>query len=179
MTKVTNVLRKNLAERKLGFSFLAVCLTIFALSAVGFTQELAATLTGTITDPTRPFRVTLAWTDPPGSTTGAALDNDLDFDLGEEIDHVFGAAIDFGVALLPAEPPDLADRHAGDADLAQRAFDFVELERLDDRLDFFHRLTIASAGSVSHRAGPRRNRANGRPAAADRPEKSASGSSRC
>jgi hypothetical protein len=37
-----------------------------------------ATFSGTITDPTKPFRVTLAWTDPPGSTTGAALDNDLD-----------------------------------------------------------------------------------------------------
>ncbi len=38
----------------------------------------ARTFLGTITDPTKPFRVTLAWTDPPGSTTGAALDNDLD-----------------------------------------------------------------------------------------------------
>lgn len=35
--------------------------------------------TGTITDPAKPFRVTLAWTDPPGSTTAAkALVNDLD-----------------------------------------------------------------------------------------------------
>jgi hypothetical protein len=36
------------------------------------------TFTGTINDPTKPFRVTLAWTDAPGSTTGAALNNDLD-----------------------------------------------------------------------------------------------------
>jgi len=36
------------------------------------------TYLGTITDPTKPFRVTLAWTDAPGSTTGAALNNDLD-----------------------------------------------------------------------------------------------------
>jgi hypothetical protein len=36
------------------------------------------TFSGTINDPTRPFRVTLAWTDSPGSTTGgAALNNDL------------------------------------------------------------------------------------------------------
>jgi hypothetical protein len=34
--------------------------------------------TGVITDPSKPFRVTLAWTDAPGSTTGPALDNDLD-----------------------------------------------------------------------------------------------------
>jgi hypothetical protein len=36
------------------------------------------TFSGTISDPTKPLRVTLAWTDPPGSTTGAALNNDLD-----------------------------------------------------------------------------------------------------
>jgi subtilisin-like proprotein convertase family protein len=34
--------------------------------------------TGTITDPTKPFRVTLAWTDAPGNTTGNAYNNDLD-----------------------------------------------------------------------------------------------------
>jgi hypothetical protein len=36
------------------------------------------TFTGVVTDPSNPFRVTLAWTDVPGSTTGPALDNDLD-----------------------------------------------------------------------------------------------------
>ncbi len=36
------------------------------------------TYTGTVSDPSRPFRVTLAWTDAPGSTTGAAYNNDLD-----------------------------------------------------------------------------------------------------
>ena len=36
------------------------------------------TFTGVITDPSKPFRVTLAWTDAPGSTTGPALNNDLD-----------------------------------------------------------------------------------------------------
>ena len=34
--------------------------------------------TGTITDPTKPFRVTLAWTDAPGNTSGNAYNNDLD-----------------------------------------------------------------------------------------------------
>jgi hypothetical protein len=33
--------------------------------------------TGTITNPATPLRVTLAWTDSPGSTIGAALNNDL------------------------------------------------------------------------------------------------------
>jgi hypothetical protein len=36
------------------------------------------TITGVISDPTKPFRVTLAWTDAPGNTTGNAYNNDLD-----------------------------------------------------------------------------------------------------
>jgi hypothetical protein len=44
------------------------------LTATGQT----ATFIGTVADPSRPFRVTLAWTDAPGSTTGAAWNNDLD-----------------------------------------------------------------------------------------------------
>ncbi len=37
------------------------------------------TFTGVVTDPSKPLRVTLAWTDAPGSTTGgSALKNDLD-----------------------------------------------------------------------------------------------------
>ncbi|MDX2032352.1 MAG: S8 family serine peptidase, partial [Blastocatellia bacterium] len=39
------------------------------------------TFTGTISDATRPFRVTLAWTDAPGSTTGGAYVNDLDLEV--------------------------------------------------------------------------------------------------
>ena len=33
---------------------------------------------GQVADPTQPFRVTIAWTDAPGNTTGAAYNNDLD-----------------------------------------------------------------------------------------------------
>ena len=36
------------------------------------------TFTGTIADARKPFRVTVAWTDAPGSTTGNAYNNDLD-----------------------------------------------------------------------------------------------------
>lgn len=35
-------------------------------------------ITGIVNDPSLPFRVTLAWTDAPGSTTGSAYNNDLD-----------------------------------------------------------------------------------------------------
>jgi hypothetical protein len=36
------------------------------------------TYTGVISDSSKPFRVTVAWTDAPGSTTGGAYNNDLD-----------------------------------------------------------------------------------------------------
>ena len=36
------------------------------------------TFSGTVPDPSQPYRVTLAWTDAPGSTTGNAFRNDLD-----------------------------------------------------------------------------------------------------
>jgi len=36
------------------------------------------TFTGFVSDPSKPFRVTLAWTDAPGSTSGNAYNNDLD-----------------------------------------------------------------------------------------------------
>lgn len=36
------------------------------------------TFTGTVGDSTKPFRVTIAWTDAPGNTTGDAYNNDLD-----------------------------------------------------------------------------------------------------
>ena len=76
-------------------------------------------------------------------------DDDLDLDLGQEIDDVFGAAVELGVALLAAESLDLGDRQAGDADFGQRLAHLVELERLDDRFDFFH------GGSAAHEAATR------------------------
>src|SRR5262249_52009817 len=36
------------------------------------------TFIGTVTDPSKPFRVTIAWTDAPGNTAGNAFNNDLD-----------------------------------------------------------------------------------------------------
>ena len=38
-------------------------------------------VTGSVVDSARPFRVTLAWTDAPGSTTGNAYVNDLDLEV--------------------------------------------------------------------------------------------------
>src|SRR6188768_3786718 len=62
----------------------------------------------------------------------AVLDADFDFELGQEVHGVFGAAIDFGVTLLPAEALDLGDGHAVDAERGQRVTDFVELEGFND-----------------------------------------------
>jgi hypothetical protein len=39
------------------------------------------TYTGTVADATKPFRVTLGWTDAPGSTTGNAFVNNLDLEV--------------------------------------------------------------------------------------------------
>jgi hypothetical protein len=36
---------------------------------------------GSIMNPNRPFRVTLVWTDPPGSTTGSSFVNNLDLEV--------------------------------------------------------------------------------------------------
>ena len=47
------------------------------------------------------------------------------------------------MALLPAVAADVGDRHAVDADALERFLHFVELERLDDRFDFLHMLTLA------------------------------------
>src|SRR5262249_5887180 len=38
-------------------------------------------ITGTVANSSKPFRVTLAWTDPPGSTSGNAFVNNLDLEV--------------------------------------------------------------------------------------------------
>src|SRR5262249_53864550 len=63
---------------------------IFATQHI-FHDELAAdkftasgqqrVITGNISDNTKPFRVTLAWTDPPGATSGNAFVNNLDLEV--------------------------------------------------------------------------------------------------
>src|SRR5215469_13594531 len=62
----------------------------------------------------------------------------LDLHLGEKVHHVFGAAVQFGVALLPPESLGLHHGDALQADLVQRFLHLIQLERLDDRLDLFH-----------------------------------------
>src|SRR6185312_2586087 len=63
---------------------------------------------------------------------------DLDLHLGQEVDGVLAAAVDLGVALLPAEALHLGDGHALDARLGERFLHLLQLERLDDGDDEFH-----------------------------------------
>jgi len=65
-------------------------------------------------------------------------DDEFEVSLGQEIDHVFAATVDFGVTLLAAEAFDLADGHAFDADGGEGLTDFVELVGFDDGFNEFH-----------------------------------------
>src|SRR5438445_3042400 len=72
-------------------------------------------------------------------------DDHLDLDLGQEIDDVLRTAIELGMTLLAAETLDLRHRETADADLGERLAHLVELERLDDCFDFFHRCSQGRA----------------------------------
>src|SRR5262249_36739837 len=65
-------------------------------------------------------------------------DRYLDLDLGQEAHGVFGAAVDFGVALLTPVSLDLGDGHPVHPDRGQSVADLIELERLDNGRNDFH-----------------------------------------
>src|SRR6185369_4730116 len=65
-----------------------------------------------------------------GGVLLAVRDNEFDFDLGQEVHGVFAAAIDFGVALLAANP--------FDAEFAEGVLHFFKLEWFDDGFNFLH-----------------------------------------
>src|SRR6476646_8763289 len=68
----------------------------------------------------------------------AVGNDDFDLDLGQKVDDILGATIELGVTFLPPETLHFGDRQAAYADLGQGLAHLVELERLDDRFDFFH-----------------------------------------
>src|ERR1044071_6967706 len=55
-------------------------------------------------------------------------EDDLDFDLGQEVNDILGAAVQLGVAFLAAEPLRLGDGDPLDTDLMKRLFHLVKLE---------------------------------------------------
>ena len=65
-------------------------------------------------------------------------EHDFNFHLGQKINGVFTAALDFGVPFLAAESLYFGYRHSFDAELGQGLFHFLKFERLDDRFEFFH-----------------------------------------
>src|ERR1043165_86399 len=67
------------------------------------------------------------------------LDRGLDLHFRQEIDHVLRAAVELRVALLPAEALHLRHGDSLHADRRERLAHLVELERLDDCGNEFHR----------------------------------------
>jgi len=68
-------------ELHLGLAFDGAAWVVVDQSHVFDNSGQVYELQGTVADPAKPFRVTLAWTDPPGPTTGAAYINNLDLEV--------------------------------------------------------------------------------------------------
>src|SRR5919202_573697 len=79
-------------------------------------------------------------------------EDDLDLHLGQEIDHIFGPAIELRVALLSPEPFGFRDGYALQADFLQRLLNLIELEGLDDGFDFLHPVRAFGAEARDRRA---------------------------
>mgnify|MGYP007027297045 CR=1 FL=1 len=88
-----------------------------------------------------------------GALKHIVLEDQFDFHLGQEIDDVFSAAIQFGVALLAAEPLGFKNGNSLQADLVKGFLHFVQLERFDDGFDFLHWLSIRTPVEVGPRFG--------------------------
>ncbi len=71
---------QGMGEMNLGLAFDGVPRLLWDQSPAHlFTASgQSRTFSGTVADPSQPFRVTLAWTDAPGSTTGNSYNNNLD-----------------------------------------------------------------------------------------------------
>src|SRR5215472_4031553 len=81
------------------------------------------------------------------------LHHDLDLHLRQKVDHIFGSAVELGMALLTPEALGFGDGDTLDADFVKRLPHLVELEGLDDRLDLLHRILI----SLNPRQRPQRS----------------------
>src|SRR5262249_326618 len=80
-----------------------------------------------------------------GSDGGVELviaHHDLDLQFWQEVHDVFGAAIKLGVTALSAKSLDLKYRHALEADGVQGLFHLIEFERLNDRLNLLHLVSL-------------------------------------
>src|SRR3546814_15013740 len=66
------------------------------------------------------------------------LHRDLQLYLRQQVDGVFGTAIQLGMAFLASEPTNLGHGHPLHADIRQRLAYGIEPERFDDRNQPFH-----------------------------------------
>src|ERR671913_2259956 len=66
------------------------------------------------------------------------LDDELELHLGQEVDDIFGAAVELGMALLAAEALGLEHGNTLETDLIEGVLHLIELEGLDDRFDLLH-----------------------------------------
>src|SRR6185437_12018579 len=69
---------------------------------------------------------------------GQNRNHDFDFDLGQKVHDVLGAAIEFGVTFLAPEALGFRDGDALESNFLERFLHLVELEWLDDGLDLLH-----------------------------------------
>ena len=69
-------------------------------------------------------------------------DHKLDFDLGQEINDVLRAAIQFRVTLLATKALGFENGDSGHTNFVQRFLHFVEFEGFDDRFDLFHVVSV-------------------------------------
>jgi len=83
----------------------------------------------------------------------------IDFEFRQEIHRILAAAIDLGMAFLPAKPFYRRHRHTADTDGRERIPDFLQLERLDYRADQFHSKVLPSlartVGALAQRSAAR------------------------
>jgi hypothetical protein len=79
--------------------------------------------------------------------------DDFDNYLRDEVYLIFGAPVEFDMALLSAEALRLDNGHAVDAHFVERSLHVVELEGLDDGFDFLHGTSARVPLGVGIRTG--------------------------
>ena len=93
-------------------------------------------------------------------STSVGRDGDLDLDLGQEVHGVFGAAVDFRVALLAPVALDLGHGHALHAEVGQRSRTSSSLNGLMTAITIFMEVAPFACARPDPRGGLRRSGAN-------------------
>lgn len=162
---------QGMGEMDLGFAFDGTARILKdQIPAEEFSASAQSqTITGTIADPSKPFRVTLAWTDPPGPTIGNAFVNNLDLsvtvggnaylgnvfsgansvtggsaDLNDNLESIFLPAGISGNFIITINATNIAgDGVPGDADVTDQDFALVCYNCIEAALP-----VIAGAGAT-------------------------------